>query len=103
MAAKLAVMSDGYVPTDNIPLGVYVVVQVPPALSVQVAGLKLPATPPFTPKVTTPPVTTPAEPLSVAVTVMPVVEPAGALTALTVAVVGDTALIDNVLLPLAAT
>jgi len=66
-------------------------VQVPAALSVQVVGLKLPPTPPAVPKVTTPPVTTPADPLSVAVTVMPVVDPYAAETALTVATVGATA------------
>ena len=63
----------------------------PPAVSVHVVGLKLPPTPPAVPKVTTPPVTTPAEPLSVEVTVMPVVEANGAEAALTVETLGATA------------
>jgi hypothetical protein len=83
-------MSLAYVPAALVPLGVYVVLQVPPELSVQVVGLKLPP-PLVSPNVTTPPVTKPAEPLSIAVTVTPVVEPYRAFTALTVAVVGATA------------
>ena len=67
----------------------------------QVVGVKLPPTPPATPKVTTPPVTTPAEPLSVAVTVIPAVDPNGADTALTDDVVGATEVMVSVLLPLA--
>jgi hypothetical protein len=62
-----------------------------PEVSVHVDDwLKLPVAVPITEKVTNPPVTGPDEPLSVAVTVMPVVEPPGAFTALTVAVVGAT-------------
>src|ERR1700722_3735275 len=91
-------MSEVYVPVVSVPEGVYVVVQVPPELSVQVGGAKLPPTPPAVPKVTTPPVTAPTEPLSVTVTVTPVVEPYGAETALTVAVVGAIAVMLKVLL-----
>jgi len=67
---------------------------------VQVVGEKLPPTPPAVPKVTTL-VAAPAEPLSVAVTVMPVVDPAGAETALTVAVVGTMPVMVRVLVALA--
>jgi hypothetical protein len=78
-------------------------VQVPDAFSVQVVGEKVPPTPPATPKVTMPPVTTPPVPLSVAVIpVTPVVEPKGAETGLTVTVVGAIVVIVSVLLALAA-
>ena len=62
--------------------------QVPAELRVQVVGLKDPVAGLTTEKVTTPRVTAPADPLSVAVTVMPVVEPYGADIAVTVAEVG---------------
>jgi hypothetical protein len=50
-------------------------VQVPEELRVQVVGLKLPVAGPVKLNVTTPPVARPSVPLSVAVTVIPVVEP----------------------------
>ena len=63
-----------YVPAASVPLGMYVVAQEPAALSVQVEGLKPPSAPPVIPKVTTPPVTAPPDPLSVAVTTMAAVD-----------------------------
>jgi len=81
-------MAPVYVPAASVPEGVYVVVQIPAEVSVQVAALKLPPALPVTPKVTTPPVTAPAVPLSVAVTTMPVVTPYGDVTAVTLETVG---------------
>ena len=74
-AAKLAWISLLYVPTFNVPVGMYWTEQAPVASSVQLEGLKDPVAFPAVEKLTTPPVTGPTVPLSFAVTVRAAVDP----------------------------